>query len=257
MYSEKGAIEENLAETARCLEEAGRRGIDIVGFPEASITGYSDRGKYPDAVIVRDGPEVASLLKLTEGKSLTALAGIIEHNPDGKPFITHLVARDGRLAGYYRKMNIVEDDNDWITPGTEIKVFDHGGVTFGTAICSDIAKEELFAECASRGAKIVFELAAPGLYGDQATRNWESGYRWWEGECRKYLSGCAEKYGIWIAVATQAGRTCDEDFPGGGYLFSPKGERLYSTGDWQPCVSYLEIDFGLNKAEEIQSPMSG
>jgi hypothetical protein len=25
---------------------------------------------------------------------------------------------------------------------------------------------------------------------------------------------------------TQAGRTVDEDFPGGGYIFSPTGERV-------------------------------
>jgi hypothetical protein len=64
---------------------------------------------------------------------------------------------------------------------------------------------------------VVFEVAAPGLYGEQATRDWRSGYEWWRGECHEYLSAYARDYGLWIAVATQAGRTVDEDFPGGEY----------------------------------------
>jgi predicted amidohydrolase len=252
MFSEKGAVEQNLKETSRHIEEAHNRGIDIIAFPEASITGYNDRGKFPEAIEPLDGEAVAAFLTLTQGKNLTALAGVIEHNPAGKPYITHVVARNGSLAGFYRKTNIIDEDSEWITPGNEIKVFDHNGIVYGIAVCSDIEKEEIFAECARLGAKIVFELAAPGLYGEQATRDWKASYEWWEGVCKEHLSKYAKKYGLWIPVATQAGRTCDEDFPGGGYLFSPTGERVYSTKDWQPCVSYLEIDFEKGTAEEIQ-----
>jgi predicted amidohydrolase len=264
MRSEKGAIKENLVETACYIDEAERCGIDIIGLPEASISGYNDRAKHPEAVISLDGQEVASFLKLTEGKKLTVLAGIIESNPWNKPYTTQLIARDGKLVGYYRKINIVDDDNDWITagdeikvfnqnttPGNEIKVFDHDVLKFGIAICSDISLEKIFGESARMGAKIVFELAAPGLYGEQATRNWEGGYRWWEGECLKLLPGYAKKYGIWIAVATQSGRTSDEDFPGGAYLFNPEGARVYSTKDWHPGVSYLEIDLDTQQVREI------
>ena len=84
---------------------------------------------------------------------------------------------------------------------------------------------------------------APGLYGEQATRNWRSGFEWWQGECRKYLSRWARRHGIWVAVATQAGRTVDEDFPGGGYVFAPDGQRLFATPDWSPGAAYLELDF--------------
>jgi predicted amidohydrolase len=41
MRCEKGAIGENLAIMSRCLAEAAMRNVDIVGFPEMSITGYA------------------------------------------------------------------------------------------------------------------------------------------------------------------------------------------------------------------------
>jgi hypothetical protein len=52
-------------------------------------------------------------------------------------------------------------------------------------------------------------------------------------------------------VATAAGRTVDEDFPGGGYLFAPDGTRVYATKDWNPCEVWLEIDFNNGLVRKI------
>lgn len=251
MRCEKGAIAENLESLSRYLAEAERRGIDIIGFPEMSITGYADPNKYPNAAISLDGKEIDSLLKMTEGRKFSVLAGLIEKNSTGRLFITQIVIRDGKLSGFYRKITLKDEEAEWFSPGEAVTVFKHDDLTFGVSICADIDSEEIFAKCAGQGAQIVFELAAPGLYGEQATRNWRSGYEWWEGECLKYLPGYAKKYGIWIAVATQAGRTVDEDFPGGGYVFSPDGNRVYTTPDWLPGAAYIKLDFETRQAVEL------
>jgi hypothetical protein len=86
----------------------------------------------------------------------------------------------------------------------------------------------------------VLECAAPGLYGEQATRNWQAGYDWWREKCADQLGAYAREHHFSIAVTTQAGRTVDEDFPGGGYLFGPDGATLASTDDWLEGV--LDVD---------------
>jgi predicted amidohydrolase len=260
MRSEKGAVDNNLAEIAGFIKRANRKGVDILGLPEASITGYHDPRKYSQAVISTDGPEVNSLLRMTRKRKPTVLAGIIEKNPAGKPYTTQIIARDGRLEGIYRKQKVDQDNgssgndyhgDEWFTAGNETRVFDYDGLKCGIAICADIGNEAIFAEYARQGAKIIFELAAPGLYGKQDTRNWKSGYEWWEGVCRGYFEKYAKKYGTWIAVATAAGRTFDEDFPGGGYVFAPDGKRVYATKNWEPCEVYLEIDMKNGVVREI------
>ena len=249
MRAEKGAIEENLATISTLLTEATRRGVEIIGLPEMSLTGYADPNKYPQAVLGLEGPEVGRLLRLTGEFPVTVLAGLIEGRAGDKPYITQIVAREGRLLGYYRKLTIAEDEAAWFSAGETVPVFHHGDLTYGIAICADICNETVFAECARQGAKVVFELAAPGLYGEQATRDWQSGFAWWEGECQSNLSRYAQQYNLWIAVATQAGRTVDEDFPGCGYLFAPDGRRLYATPDWSPGVVYLGLK--LEQAEVV------
>ncbi len=244
MVCEKAAIARNLAQTAHYIEQATAEGVNIIVFPETSLTGYVNPEQHPNMVLRLDGPEVAQACALTEGKSLTALVGILEENPAGKPFISQLVVQDGRLVGVYRKMTRgeAEDDGleDWHAVGESVPVFQHDTLTFGIAICADSDNERIFAECARQGARIVFVVAAPGLYGDQATRNWESGFHWWKDDCQKQFSSHTQTYGLWIAVATQAGRTVNENFPD-GYVFAPDGRCVFATPDWSAGMAGVEV----------------
>jgi predicted amidohydrolase len=251
MKCEKGEIYKNLETISDYLDEANRKKCDFVAFPEMSLTGYADPTRYPQAVISLDGPEVQRLLDISKGYNTVILVGIIEGNPSGKPFITQLVIHQGKKIGFYRKMTIVDDETEWFSPGNHVFTFQHKGVTCGLTICADLINEQVFALCKQNGAEFVLELAAPGLYGEQATRNWEKGYQWWESECQKYLSQYASKYNLWIAVATQAGRTIDEDFPGGSYLFSPSGERELATQDHLPGALYFELDTASQQVRKL------
>jgi predicted amidohydrolase len=241
MRCEKGAIDENLAAIRGYLGEGSARGVDIMCFPEMSITGYIDPTARPDAVLRLDGPEVARFVELTGGARITAIAGIVEANPQGKPFITQLVAGAGQLLGWYRKQTIPDDEAAWFAPGGPVRKFEHPKTPFSVAICADIDSAEVFAAGARQGARVVFEAAAPGLYGAQATRNWRAGYEWWRDECYTKLGRYARDNRVFIAVATQAGRTVDEDFPGGGYVFRPDGACIAETPDWSEHVLYATL----------------
>jgi predicted amidohydrolase len=240
MRSEKGDLAGNLVRIREQVADAARHGAEIVAFPEMSLTGYIDPARWPDAILDLDSPAVDDLAALTAGSRMTLIAGIVERNPAGKPFITQVVAQGGTLAGFYRKITVVDEEADWFSPVEGVPIFRHRGVPFGVAICADIDNPAVFASAAEQGARIIFECAAPGLYGEQATRDWRAGYDWWRGECATKLGGYARKHGVSIAVATQAGRTIDEDFPGGGYLFGPDGADLAATPDWSEGMLIID-----------------
>ncbi len=241
MHCEKGAIDENLSSIRAYLQAGMSQGVDIMCFPEMSITGYVNPLRCPEAVLHLEGPEGARLVNMTKDLPITAIAGLIEENPNGKPFITQIIAHSGKVVGVYRKQTIAEDEVNWFAPGSACVVFHHPKVVFGLSICADIDTPELFTKQAKLGAQIIFEATAPGLYGSQATRNWLSGYLWWHMACHHKLGHYAQDNGIYIAVATQAGRTIDEDFPGGGYVFGPDGTCLSTTSDWSEGVLYVTL----------------
>lgn len=241
MLCPKGAIDENLDVIEQHLREAEERGVDILCFPEMSITGYIDPGRWPGAVLSLDSSAVRRFVSMTAGRAITMLGGLVETNPHGKPFITQIAAREGKLTAVYRKTTIPEDEAPFFAPGDTVTAFHHGPLTAGVAICADIDNPAVFDTSARQGAQIIFEAAAPGLYGAQETRDWQSGFSWWRDECHIKLAGYAREHGIFIAVATQAGRTVDEDFPGGGFLFGPDGSCLAEAPDWSPGVLYATV----------------
>lgn len=241
MRCEKGAIAANLAATRAYLREAASQGAEIVCFPEASLTGYVDPARYPEAPLRLDSPAVAEFVALTREAGVTALAGIVEANPGGLPWLTQLVAASGELLGVYRKRTIPDEEAHLFAAAVSPVVFPHVKATCGVAICADIDSPAVFADCARLGARLVFECAAPGLYGEQAMRDWAAGYRWWRGECETKLGRYARASGVFIAAATQAGRTRDEDFPGGGYLFGPDGALWAATLGWREGVLYADL----------------
>lgn len=223
---QKARFADNLASTARFVSQTD---ADIVCFPEMSLTGYLDPVRHAESVLRLDSAEVRDFCALSTGRTL--VAGIVEHNPAGNPFITQIVATDGKLAGAYRKVNVAPDERDMFGAGSERPIFTAAGVRFGIAVCYDVGHGDLFDAYAGAGADLVLLAAAPGLYGEQETRDWGSGFQWWRGECRRHLADSANRNGIWIGVATQSGRTVDEDFPGGGYLFAPDGSVAAETPD--------------------------
>ncbi|MGI9060659.1 MAG: nitrilase-related carbon-nitrogen hydrolase [Ktedonobacteraceae bacterium] len=241
MRCEKGAIDDNLASIYAHLQAGMSQGVDIMCFPEMSITGYINPPRCPEAVLHLNGLEVARFVSMTKDIPIAAIAGLVEANPQGKPFITQIIAHSGKILGVYRKKTIAEDEADWFAPSSTLAVFHHPKVVFGVSICADIGTAEIFTEYAKLGAQLVFEAAAPGLYGSQETRNWLSGYQWWQNECHHWLGQFARDNHIYIAVTTQAGRTSDEDFPGGGYVFGPDGTCLATTSDWSEGVLYVTL----------------
>ena len=255
MVCEKGALQQNLEVTSQYITEATRLGVDILAFPETSLSGYANPQLYPEAVIELDNPEILQFLAMTRGKSMTVLAGLLEKNPDGKPYITQIVACDGSLVGLQRKITLGDEQQtqleDWYTVGETVNVFTHKMVTFGIVICADLGNPFVFSECSRQNAQIVFEVAAPGLYGDQSMRDWTSGFQWWEGEVLKEMPQYTQEHQYWTATATQAGRTVDEDFPGGAYVFSPDGRRVFATPGGKSGGIYLEVDLHTGSVVEL------
>ncbi len=241
MTSEKAAVADNVKRMETFLNRAAELSADIICFPEMNITGYVAPRKFPDAVIGWDDPRLYPLYEWSEGIPASIVVGIVERNSDGMPFVSQSVIMRGKVVGSYRKINIASDEAMMFSPGAEVLVSERCGVKFGVLTCADQDREDLFALCAQKGARLVLLPSAPGLFGAQARRNWRSGYQWWRETCRNGIGSYAKRLGIWTASTSQAGRTIDEDFPGGGYIFDDHGRMVAETEGWSEGMIVGEV----------------
>jgi predicted amidohydrolase len=236
----KGDIEANLATHREVLEFASVRGADLVGFPEMSLTGSVDPQRHPEQLTtIRDAP-VEAMLGLTRATSAALVFGIAER--DGRDaFITQCVAREGSLLARYRKRHLGDDELAY-SAGNEPVVFEHGGVTVGLLICAESTVDFVVDDAANGGAQLVCFCAAPGLYGRRTTDDErEAGLAWWVSAGLADACRHARRRRVWIALATQAGATLDEDFPGLAALVDPRGDVVARTDDWRPATLVVDV----------------
>ena len=241
---QKGDWEANLAAHREVLASAREAGCHLAVFPEMSLSGSADPRANPGALLRLGSGPVRSLARATREHAVAAVFGIAEHGEDGASYITQAYACQGRLAGVYRKRHLGEGEEGYAR-GTQPALFQLGALRFGIAICAEGGVDYPFDEPAASGAQVIFFCAAPGLYGRRTgEESWRTRHAWWEGQGLGDARRHAARTGAWVALATQAGSTVDEDFPGLAALVAPTGEVAARLPDWREGT--LIVDLPLN-----------
>ena len=240
MKCEKHALDANLAAHIDVLDSATRMDCRLVVFPEFSLTGSVDPLGHPEDAITTDHPAVSALVSAAGQYQVTAVFGLSERVNDHF-FITQAVARDGRLIGTQRKRHLGADEVGYST-GNETLVFEQDGHRLGIIICAEAGVDWTWDATTKAGADVVLFCSAPGL-DDHSTSEeaWRSGFAWWEGCGLGDAIHHATRLHVSVAMATQAGTTVDENFPGIAALVSPDGRIVDRLPDRQPGMLVVDL----------------
>ena len=238
---EKGDLAGNLAEHGRVLVEANDSECALAVFPEMSLSGSVDPAQHPERLVALDDPAVLALAALTAEIGVAAVYGIAERSRDGAAYITQVVAQHGRIDGVQRKRHLGEGEEAFAVSDEDAR-FDVDGTAFAVAICAESRTVRPFAHARAMGAPLVCFSAAPGLYERRTTEaEWRSGWDWWFSAGLADAQRHARERGLWIAIATQAGSTVDEDFPGLAALVDPRGDVVAQLPDWHPGTLVVDV----------------
>jgi predicted amidohydrolase len=140
----------------RLVEEAAAKGADVVCLPEG-ITIVGNGLTYAQAAEPVPGPTTDLLGALAKRLRVWIVAGIYERAGSRIHNTAVLVARDGSLAGRYRKMSLPDEEIEGgITPGAETPVFDTDFGRVGLMICWDSSYPQVARALAARGAEVLF-----------------------------------------------------------------------------------------------------
>jgi len=235
----KGDIDGNLARHLDMLEEARLQGCDMAVFPEFSLTGSVDPRRHPERSLTIDAEPVRRLFEATGRAGVAAVFGMAERADDAF-YISQVYGHSGRLIGVYRKRHLGEDEFGYRT-GDVAGVFQLGAARFGVAICAESEVDFPWDEAVAGGAAVVLHCSAPGLYGRRTDEeSWRNGYSWWLSNGLGQTVRHARRMGVPVAMATQAGSTEDEDFPGLAALVTPAG-AVARLPDWRPGSLVAEV----------------
>jgi predicted amidohydrolase len=138
------------------IDEAGRRGCDIVCLGEA-ILRVGTRATSADVAAPVPGPQTERLGEAARRNRLWVVAGLIERAGSRVYNTAVVLDRQGRLAGTYRKIHLPREEwKTGRTPGTAYPVFETDFGRVAVMICYDWFFPEATEAFALAGAEVLF-----------------------------------------------------------------------------------------------------
>ncbi|WP_263995280.1 nitrilase family protein [Mycobacterium yunnanensis] len=135
------AVEDNVTDMVRAIEDLAGAGVQLAVFPELATTGYMfDSPAEARAVAeeVPNGPTVQRLLRACADNDMYVVFGIAELAGDDIYNSSAILGPDGHI-GTYRKLHLWDNENTMFTPGDlGLPVFSTPLGNIGILICYDI-----------------------------------------------------------------------------------------------------------------------
>ena len=151
-------VEERLQIVDRFLEDAARRDVAIVCFPEAYIPGL--RGMdfpVPPADQARQEDALKRICESARRNRVTVIMGMEWEIDSYTHNVAFVISRDGTVDGYQAKNQIPPSEDPYYRPDGGRRLFEADGVPFGITICHEGWRyPEASRWLARHGAKIIF-----------------------------------------------------------------------------------------------------
>ncbi len=232
----QGCIAANLAMHLDMIERARSASIDLLVFPELSLTDYLSR---PDLGALSRSANCDELAAIGEAAgSMHVSVGFIERADDGNCYNAQALLGGGS-AHVHRKINLPTYgslvEGEVYSPGTALDLARLGGKgTAATLICADTWNPALPWLAALQEPDLLIVPVASSRFAVDATFDNPGG--WTLNLCHTALT-----YGLPVVMANHCGQRAGFDFWGGSRVLDGNGRELARAGD-QPELIIADLD---------------
>jgi predicted amidohydrolase len=223
-----GDIAANLARHLAVIGEARGRGVELLVFPELSLTDYLVA---PDLALAlsAESDEIRTLAR--EASDIAVSFGFIERDHFGNIHNAQALAAEGRVVAIHRKANLPHygqlRETEYYRPGRAIRPARLNDWCVGTLICADAWNPALPWLAALQGADLLLVPAASSLHAVDFDnpRGWEI-----------TLRAIAMTYALPVIMTNHCGARGPFRFWGGSRILDANGEELARAGAQEELV---------------------
>ncbi len=148
-----GDIAANVAEHARVAAAAGKLGVQLLVFPELSLTGY-EPAIARARVLAPDDPRLDPLRKLAVELRMAMVAGGPIASTNGRCRLAALTFLPDGTVATYTKQHLHPGEEVFFEPGSGGELLRVAGEAVALAICADATYPQHAACAACRGASV-------------------------------------------------------------------------------------------------------
>ncbi len=242
-------LDQNFARHRAAIDEAKGHGVELLVFPELSLTGYHVGSQVLDVALPRDDSRLKQLAAYAD--DLTVVAGFIEEAPAAQFHNAAIVFRRGEIAFIHRKLNLPSygnlEEDKYFAEGRYIDVFEHQLPWIAAIlICADMWNPGLVHLAALNGATMLIGPIASSTESVGGGFSNESG---WASTSSFY----AMIYGVPVILANQCGDQGGHRFWGGSRIVDPHGMTLAEADEGETLI-VADLDFNEVRRARFRLP---
>lgn len=215
-----GDVRANLEKIRGFVSEAKKRKVDLLVFPELSLTGYSVGSLVPEIAIRADDPLIEDLKK--ESREISLVIGFVEESRELNFYNSALYLEKGRIKHLHRKIYLPNygewKEGKYFASGERIRAFSTFYEPMAILICEDSWHPILPYISALDGASIFIHTAA-SFEKDLGQLSIRSA---WEGLNRLY----AQLFSGYVLFINRVGSEKGNKFWGGSSIIDPAGKEV-------------------------------
>lgn len=245
--SRLGAVETNLEKHLEWIERARRESVELLVFPELSLTGY--RLLHLTSRVAQraaDSRPIARLLDVVG--DLHVAVGLVEIGERGELYNSLLWLHDGRLLHHHRKLYLptygIFQERRFFSPGRHLELVSALSAPVGTLVCEDLWHPHLARRLATAGARLlVVTSAGPGRIGAEPVPESQSD---WEALTRS----TALIDTVWVVYCNRTGWEEGSFYGGGSHVVRPGGEISHRAAFLEEELLIADLD--LEEADRLR-----
>ena len=228
-----GDLDGNVAIVLEHAQRAAELGVDLVAFPELTVTGYSPEDLLLRPSFILDNQRALERIVESAPAAVTLVVGFVDGVGE-TIYNAAAVICDRRMAGIYHKQRLpnygVFDENRYFQSGEEAPVFELGGVLFGVNVCEDIWFAEGPARVQARaGAELIVNINC-------------SPYHAGKGRSREQmLSERARENTAIVCYVNLVGGQDELVFDGGSMVFDEQGELITRAAQFEEELLVFDL----------------
>jgi NAD+ synthase (glutamine-hydrolysing) len=211
-----GGLKGNSDKILSCINEAASKGVNLIVFPELSITGYPPEDLLLKPYFIKENLKcLKNISKKVRG--MTAVVGFVDEK-NGNIYNSAAIIYDKKIVYVYHKVHLpnygVFDEKRYFKPGADNKLINIKNLRFAVNICEDIWAENKGrkADNVLKKADFLINISASPYHIDKIK------------EREKVVGAKAKKFGIPVIYCNLIGGQDELVFDGRSALFGKDGK---------------------------------
>lgn len=229
-----GDVKKNFNLHLQYIEKAKKKNVDLLVFPELSLTGYSLKDFVEEVAITPGKNPLFKKLK-TLSRHLSLVLGFVEEKEKGVFYNSAAFLSEGKILHIHRKVFLptfgMFEEARFFAQGKNLNTFSTPFGNAGMMICRDFLSYGASYLLFAGGTEIIIIISAAPGRGVSGEERYETSYMW------EVMGEVISRFSTtFLIYCNRVGFEDGKHFAGGSFIFNPAGQLIAKA-------SYVDKDF--------------